>query len=92
MESAGRSKGNPWDLITTTGFSLASVTIKAGDTVRWTNQDTTTHNVMADDHTSWTSPNLPHGTVWSRKFAQAGTFGYHCHIHPEMVGTVEVNP
>ena len=78
--------------ITTSGFSPASVTIKAGDTVRWTNQDTSTHNVVSDDHTSWTSPNLPHGTVWSHKFTQSGMFGYHCHIHPEMVGSIQINP
>ena len=78
--------------ITSTGFSPSSITIKAGDTVRWTNQDTTTHNAIADDHTSWGSPNLPQGKVWSHTFAQSGTFGYHCHIHPEMIGTIQVNP
>jgi plastocyanin len=78
--------------ITSTGFSPSSITIKAGDTVRWTNQDTTTHDAMADDHASWGSPNLPPGKVWSHIFGQAGTFGYHCHIHPEMTGTIQVNP
>jgi plastocyanin len=47
---------------------------------------------MADDHTSWGSPNLPPGKVWSQVFGQSGTFGYHCHIHPEMTGTIQVNP
>jgi plastocyanin/FtsP/CotA-like multicopper oxidase with cupredoxin domain len=78
--------------ITSTGFSPSSITIKAGDTVRWTNQDNTTHDAMADDHTAWGSPNLPQGKVWSHIFAQPGTFGYHCHIHPEMTGTIQVNP
>jgi plastocyanin len=78
--------------ITSTGFSPSSITIKAGDTVRWTNQDNTTHDAMSDDHTSWGSPNLPPGKVWSHIFGQSGTFGYHCHIHPEMTGTIQVNP
>jgi plastocyanin len=78
--------------ITSTGFSPSSLTIKAGDSVRWTNQDTTTHDAMADDHSSWGSPNLPPGKVWSHIFGQSGTFGYHCHIHPEMTGTIQVNP
>jgi plastocyanin/FtsP/CotA-like multicopper oxidase with cupredoxin domain len=78
--------------ITSTGFSPSSITIKVGDTVRWTNQDNTTHDAMSDDHTAWGSPNLPPGKVWSRIFAQPGTFGYHCHIHPEMTGTIQVNP
>ncbi len=78
--------------ITSTGFSPSSITIKAGDSVRWTNQDTTTHDAMADDHTSWGSPNLSPGKVWSQVFGQSGTFGYHCHIHPEMTGTIQVNP
>ena len=78
--------------ITSTGFSPSSITIKAGDSVRWTNQDTTTHDAMADDHTSWGSPNLPPSKVWSHTFGQSGTFGYHCHIHPEMTGTIQVNP
>jgi plastocyanin len=78
--------------ITSTGFSPSSITIKVGDTVRWTNQDNTIHDAMSDDHTAWGSPNLPPGKVWSRIFAQSGTFGYHCHIHPEMIGTIQVNP
>src|ERR1043166_3688629 len=64
--------------ITSTGFSPSSITIKVGDQVRWTNQDSTTHDAMADDHTSWGSPNLSPGKVWSYTFTQAGTYGYHC--------------
>ena len=72
-------------------FDPDSVTVKAGDTVTWTNQDSAAHTVTADDN-SWTSPNIAKGATFSHTFTTAGTVAYHCSIHPTMKATVVVNP
>jgi plastocyanin len=72
-------------------FSPASITVKAGTTVTWTNKDSATHTVTETD--SQTGPNsgdLATGKSYSFKFDTAGTYKYHCSIHPDMTGTVTV--
>jgi plastocyanin len=75
--------------LTTAAFSPNPDTIAAGDTVTWTNNDTTTHTSTSDDG-SWSSGNIAPGSTYSRTFSAPGTFTYHCAIHPGMVGTVSV--
>jgi plastocyanin len=70
-------------------FHPASVTVTAGDTIAWTNEDPASHTVTADDG-SFDTGTLAKGTSGSHTFATAGTFAYHCTIHPTMTGTVTV--
>jgi plastocyanin len=70
-------------------FSPDTLTVKAGTTVMWTNHDTTAHTVTADDK-SFDSGNLQPGQSFSFMFTQAGTFSYHCSIHPNMKATIVV--
>jgi plastocyanin len=70
-------------------FDPASITVKAGDTVTWTNQDSATHTVAADNG-EFKSGDLGNGATFSFTFAKAGTYPYHCSIHPNMKGTVVV--
>ena len=71
-------------------FSPASVTVSVGDTVTWTNSDAQTHTATADD-ASWNSGNIAGGGgTKSVTFTTAGTFPYHCAIHPAMTGSVTV--
>ncbi len=70
-------------------FSPASLTVTAGTTVTWTNNDTMTHTVTADD-ASFDSGNITMGTKYPRLFSTAGTYTYHCTIHPNMKGTIVV--
>jgi plastocyanin len=72
-------------------FNPATVTIKVGETVTWTNQDGAVHTVVADDN-SWTSDSLGQGASFSHTFDTAGTFTYRCGVHPAMKGTVIVQP
>jgi len=73
-------------------FSPSTVNIQVGDTVRWTNNTGTFHDVKADDNsfgntaaTSWT---------FTHTFSAPGSFGYYCSLHGfpggGMSGTVMV--
>jgi plastocyanin len=70
-------------------FNPASVTVSVGDSVTWTNNDGVGHTATADD-ASFTTGTIAAGGSGSATFATAGTFAYHCTIHPAMTGTVIV--
>ncbi len=70
-------------------FSPASLSVSAGSTVTWYNNDAVAHTVTADDG-SFDSGNIPMGGKYSKVFSSAGTFAYHCTIHPMMMATVTV--
>jgi plastocyanin len=63
--------------------------IATGTTVTWTNSDSVTHTSTSNNST-WNSGNIPPGGQFSFTFSTAGTFQYHCAIHPGMVGSVVV--
>jgi plastocyanin len=86
--SSGPS-ANPQVSITKTGFSPAQVTVKAGGTVTWTNQDVTAQTVTARDLSFDSSTVYPHKS-YSRTFKTAGTYEYYCRYFPQFVGTVTV--
>jgi len=69
-------------------FEPKTVTIKVGQTVTWTNQDSVTHTVTGDGGID--SGDLSKGKSYSKTFDTAGTFNYHCSIHPSMTGQVIV--
>jgi YVTN family beta-propeller protein len=67
-----------------------TVSVTAGSTVTWKNADPVPHVVRADDGT-WGSEEIMPGAAFTHRFDQAGTFAYHCAMHPFMQGTVIVN-
>jgi plastocyanin len=72
-------------------FSPNSITVKKGTTVTWTNNDSTTHTVQETDGKSGPkSDNIAPGGTYTFTFVAAGSFAYHCSIHPSMTGTVTV--
>ena len=70
-------------------FSPAQITVPAGSTVRWTNQDSIPHTVTADNG-KFNSGNLSSGNSFEFTFTTPGTYSYHCSIHPNMKGTIVV--
>ena len=70
-------------------FSPATVTVAVGTTVTWTNQDAVAHTATSDT-SAFTTGTIDPGKSASVTFSQAGTFPYHCLIHPNMLGTVVV--
>ncbi len=75
--------------LTTTAYAPSPISIAAGETITWTNNDVVEHTSTGDD-ASWNSGTIAPGAHFSRMFPSAGTFVYHCTIHPGMVGTVTV--
>jgi plastocyanin len=70
-------------------FAPATLTVKVGSTVTWTNRDEEPHTVAASDG-SFHSPGMGTGATWSYTFSTPGKFDYVCSIHPMMHGTVVV--
>jgi plastocyanin len=71
-------------------FNPASVTVKAGDTVTWTNNDSVGHDVTGDNFKSGDSGGLQNGDTFAQTFDKKGTFDYVCTVHPGMEGSVTV--
>jgi plastocyanin len=67
----------------------ATVTVQVGDTVTWRNDDSVAHTATADDG-SFDTGALATGESGAETFQAAGTFDYHCSIHPQITGTVVV--
>lgn len=72
-------------------FSPASITVKQGTTVTWTNNDSASHTITGDAGGPASNP-IATGQQYSYTFSGLGTFGYHCSIHPSMTATVIVTP
>jgi plastocyanin len=73
-------------------FSPAEVHVAVGQKVTWVNCEapgTDSHTSTADAG-KWSSPVLTSGAVFTTDFGSAGTFSYHCEIHPGMTGSVVV--
>lgn len=70
-------------------FVPASVTIHAGQSVKWINDDSVSHSATANDR-SWNSGELDNGQSWTYTFSAAGTYQYFCDDHSFMKGTVIV--
>lgn len=93
--TTGGNNGTPVTIVngarslTTTAYNPNPVTVSAGTTVTWTNQDSTTHTATSDSGV-FSSGNVGANGQFSFTFANKGTFTYHCALHPNMVGSVVV--
>ncbi len=70
-------------------FVPATVTVSAGSTVTWTNQDSAPHTVTSETDL-FDSGRLSINDSSSYAFTDRGTFSYYCTIHPYMKGEVIV--
>lgn len=74
-------------------YSPASITVRAGDTVTWTNHDEAKHDVVTTSGpTSFRSPLLAKGQSWSFTFSTAGSYSYYCSVHPDMRAKATAQP
>lgn len=78
-------------VITNYAFSPATLTVKQGTKVTWTNKDSVNHTVTSDaGPDSFDSGFLSQDQSFSFTFTKAGTYTYFCSAHPYMRGTVVV--
>jgi plastocyanin len=70
-------------------FMPGTVSTTLGGSVTWTNQDSLGHTITSDQR-FWDSGTKVPGATYTRAFTSAGSFAYHCSIHPEMHGKVSV--
>jgi plastocyanin len=70
-------------------FTPATLTVAAGTTVTWTNNDAVPHTATASDGT-FDSGNLNPGQSYSFTFHTPGSYAYVCQYHAGMMGTIVV--
>jgi len=68
-------------------FNPATITVKKGTTVKWTNKDGIKHTATGS---GFDTGSLSKEGSGSTTFNEAGTFNYVCSIHPSMKGTIIV--
>jgi len=73
------------------GFSPTTTKFAIGDNVRWHNGSNLTHTATSNLFNIFDRTVAPGGTSSSVLIARAGTYAYHCEIHPEMQGRVRAH-
>jgi plastocyanin len=72
-------------------FAPATLTVTAGTTVTWKNEDDSPHRI-GDKNGTFKSAALDTDDTFSHTFAAPGEYPYICTIHPYMVGKIVVKP
>lgn len=70
-------------------YEPATVSIRVGETVRWSNYDAAPHDAVALTG-SWKTPLLKINESAGQVYTEPGVYPYYCTVHPAMRGTVEV--
>jgi plastocyanin len=80
-------------------FNPATVKIRLGDSVKWTNTAALTTHTSTSDGTDvccpkgpslWASGNIAPNGTFTATFVVAGKYPYHCSIHTTMKGIIQV--
>jgi plastocyanin len=86
-----RGQGSPLAMTSVKGvkiidfaFKPRAITISKGTRVRWTNGGSVNHTTTSNKGV-WDSGVLAPGAAFGRVFRKAGTFKYHCTIHPTLM-------
>ena len=69
------------------GFAPNNLTVKAGTTVTWTDQDANVHALKGN---GWSSGDLNYQDSYSKTFVTPGAYDYSDAIYPAMPGTINV--
>jgi len=69
-------------------YNPKNITMKRGAMVTWTNYENIMHTITSSGN--FDSGNIAYGKTYSRIFNDAGTYNYHCTLHPAMTGTITV--
>ena len=72
-------------------FAPQRVSVNAGTTVTWHNEDDNPH-ILASKTGFFKSSTLNADDKFSFKFSAPGTYAYYCALDPQMIGTIVVRP
>jgi plastocyanin len=87
--AAPASAGSQTVSIANFSFTPSSLVVQKGGTVTFDNTSPSTHTATSDDG-FFNTGNISGGTSRNETFASAGSFPYHCQIHPIMMGSIMV--
>jgi len=97
VSSSGNTAGTNAVSYTANGFEPQTITIKAGQSVTWTNKDSDEVWVASNPHPTHTDypgfdelKSMSNGETYSFTFTKVGQWGYHNHLNPGQHGTVIV--
>jgi plastocyanin len=88
--TAGEEAGTVQVTIEGFAYSPGTITASVGDVIAFTNKDAASHTATLDDGACDTGGISADGTK-SLTFSAAGSYPFHCSIHPDMKGTIEVS-
>lgn len=71
-------------------FVPTKITVKAGQTIHWKNNDAVAHTVTATSGAKFDSGTVNAGGTYKFTPTKAGTIQYRCVIHPNQKGTITV--
>jgi plastocyanin len=100
MQASHRAHPDADVVIDTSTFAPSVLRVSVGETVTWVNHDDFLHTVTSNPRGKSAAAGsglgsrfdhrLKRDETFSFYFERAGTFAYHCTIHPEMRGTIVV--
>jgi plastocyanin len=76
---------------TVAGNAWGPVSAAVGDVITWANEDSVSHKVALDDGSCTMTNDITREATQSLVFNQAGSFPFHCTIHPFMKGTITIS-
>ncbi len=97
--NAGGGGSGPCSVVSATGDVAASIagnafpadiSLSVGQTVTFKNEDAVPHTVTLDDG-SCDTDTIAGGASAGLTFSEAGSYPFHCTVHPTMTGTIEVS-
>ena len=71
-------------------FAPKDATVKVGQTVKWTNQDSAPHDATDEKTGQFKSDQFAKGESYAFTAKKAGKIAYVCTLHPGMEGTLTV--
>ncbi len=89
--AAAPATSTPTVTIKDDAYAPAQVSISAGQTVTFVNNDDDAHTVTSTVG-DFDSKGLDTSGVWQHTFTKPGTYKYFCELHPFMKGTIVVKP
>ncbi|SMX31602.1 cupredoxin domain-containing protein [Octadecabacter ascidiaceicola] len=91
LATAARAQTTHTVTIKSMAFTPENLTISAGDTVTWVNEDRPRHSAWEDSGDAFDTGLLAQGDSASVTFNSAGSFSYRCRPHGNMRGSITVS-